>query len=101
MNTLISPIVSEKSMQDAALNKYTFRVDKDANKAKIYTEIVNTFNVKPVSIRTVVVKGKTVINRKTRNTTKTESWKKAIVELKKGEKIDLFDVSEKGHTHHA
>jgi len=81
-------------MQDAANGRYTFAVDLAANKPQIANEVAKTFAVKVLSVRTIVVKGKTHRSGKLRLEMKTGSWKKAIVELEKGQKIDLFDVTD-------
>lgn len=96
MNILLRPIISEKSMQDAAKNRYTFAVGKASNKAQIFKAVAATFSVKPVSVKTITVKGKSRLAGKTRQMVKGEDWKKAIVELPAGQKIDLFDVTEGG-----
>lgn len=92
-NILIRPIVTEKSMKDAARNCYTFAVAKESNKAQIAMAIKESFSVKPISIKTITVKGKTRRSGRTRQETKTSLWKKAIVELEIGQKIGLFDAN--------
>jgi large subunit ribosomal protein L23 len=96
VNILLRPIVSEKSMREAAKNRYTFAVDKASNKAQIFQAVAAAFSVKPVSIKTITVRGKSRLAGKTRQMVKGEDWKKAIVELPTGQKIDLFDVTEGG-----
>ncbi len=83
-------------MQEAARNRYTFAVEKSANKAQIFQAMAAAFNVKPVSVKTITVKGKTRLAGKTRQMVKGVDWKKAVVELPAGQKIDLFDVTEGG-----
>lgn len=83
------PIVTEKSMDLLADGKYTFVVDKRANKTEIKNAIEKIFNVKVESVRTMIVKGKP--KRLGRYQGRTSDRKKAIVELKKGQKIKLFD----------
>jgi len=84
------PIVTEKStrLMDTD-NKYTFRVDPRANKMEIRTAVERLFNVKVVSVSTMNVRGKP---RRLRygQEGKRSDWKKAIVELKEGDRIDLF-----------
>ena len=93
MNTiLIKPIITERSMMEASRGRFTFRVDLKANKQEIKNEVAKVFNVHPIDITTIVVKGKVKRSMKTRKTTKQSNWKKAVVSLKQGEKIDLFDV---------
>lgn len=96
MNIFLRPIVSEKSMQEAARNRYTFAVGKSANKAQITQAVKDTFNVKPLSVETITVRGKSRLAGKTRQMVKGQDWKKAVVSLPAGTKIDLFDVTEGG-----
>lgn len=92
---LIRPIVSEKSMREAAANRFTFEVAKEASKPEILTEVAKTFKVKPLNIKTITIKGKSRRAGKTRQLVVGQSYKKAIVELPAGQKIALFDVTEK------
>lgn len=93
MSIIISPIVSEKATsQSEKLNRYSFTVDKTANKLEIKKAVEQNYGVTVEAVNTVRYQGKI----KTRNTTKglavgrTNSYKKAIVTLKQGEVIDLF-----------
>lgn len=70
-------------------NEYVFEVDKKANKYVIKTAIEQAFKVKVDDVRTVIVPGK--IRRMGRNEGKTPTWKKAIVRLKKGQAIAIFE----------
>lgn len=71
--------------------KYTFAVHKKADKGAIKKAINQLFNVTVVGVATSVVKGKTQrVGQRRQEINKTE-WKKAIVEVKKGEKIALFE----------
>lgn len=101
MTNLIRPLITEKSMQDAALNRFTFAVAKEANKAEIARDVAESFHVKVLAVKTTVVKGKSHRVGKTRQEVMTSPWKKAIVEIAKGQKIDLFDVTEGGEHSHA
>ena len=94
MSFLIRPLVTEKSMQDASLGRYTFEVDIDANKSQIAFEVQKSFSVGVVSVKTITLKGQNKRAGKKRMLTKSSPWKKAIIEVKKGQKIDLFDVTE-------
>lgn len=91
---LIKPLVSEKSMQDAAKNRYTFLVHPDANKAQIAKEVAEAFKVKPISVKTIMMKGKVSQNRKTRSLERAQNQKKAIIELPVGQKLDIFDTTD-------
>lgn len=84
---LIRPIITEKSTFLEKEGKYVFEVSPKANKIEIKKAIEEIYKVKPIKINIIKVKGKTV--RYGRTSGRTKSWKKAIVTLKKGEKIDL------------
>ena len=90
---LVRPLVTEKmtALQDAH-NQYAFEVVTGANKIEITRAIEQQFKVKVVSVRTVTHKGKlkSQLTKRGRFEGRTSSWKKAIVTLKEGEKIDFF-----------
>ena len=70
-------------------NEYVFKVDKKANKHTIKSAVEELFKVKVQNVRTMIMPGK--IRRMGRNEGKTSTWKKAIVKLKAGEVISMFD----------
>ena len=70
-------------------NQYMFEVAEGANKLEIRDAIETLFSVKVVEVRTLIVRGH--MRRMGRGKSKTRNWKKAIVELKEGEKIDVFE----------
>jgi large subunit ribosomal protein L23 len=82
------PLSSEKSVGDRETsNSYHFEVDSKVNKIQVKDAIEKLFEVKVLAVRTLNKVGKT---RKYRNKIfKTSGWKKAIVTLKEGERIDL------------
>jgi large subunit ribosomal protein L23 len=82
------PLHSEKSVEDReSKNSYHFRVDKKANKIQIKEAIEKLFAVKILSVKTMNRSGK---KRRYRNKIyETSSWKKAVVTLKEGDRIDL------------
>lgn len=86
---IIKPIITEKSMGLLADNKYTFTVDKRASKTEIKNAIENIFNVRVEKVYTMIVKGKP--KRQGRTTGHTPDRKKAIIILKPGQKIKLFE----------
>lgn len=90
-NILKKPIITEKSMEGAALNKYTFKVDKETNKIEIRKAVEKVFNVKVTKVNTVTVRGKT--RRRGKYEGKTPDWKKAVVTLKEGDKIEIGGVN--------
>ena len=89
-NILKKALVSEKSFKEATLGKFTFIVSKDANKADVEKAIKNIFDVDVIAINILNVKGK--VKRTKKGMGKRSDFKKAILTLKKGQKIDLFEV---------
>ena len=85
---LVRPILTEKmtNLKERA-NQYAFEVNRQANKIEIRKAIELRFNVKVMDIRTIVVRGKK--RRMGRFEGKRSQWKKAIVTLISGDKIDL------------
>ncbi len=92
MNTIIAPVISEKSMADAAKNKFTFRVARAAGKDEIKKEIEKKFKVNVIGISTITIKGRTQKTGTRRIEVKHSPFKKAVVKLKEGQKIALFDI---------
>lgn len=90
---LIKPVITEKSMVDAGRGKYTFCVNLQSTKNEIAQEVKESFKVKVLAVKTIVVKGKIKQVGSKRKKIITSSWKKAIVELASGQKIDLFEVT--------
>jgi large subunit ribosomal protein L23 len=85
---IIRPVVSEKSFVLAELGKYTFRVHEKAHKTQIRQAIEQLFDVKVVDVRTVSVKSKP--KRRGYTSGKTRQWKKAIVQVREGDTIPIF-----------
>lgn len=83
-------------MTEAALGRFTFEVNIDSDKNAIKKAVREAFKVNPQEVQTITVSGKTKRSMRSRKMFKGSDWKKAIVKLKTGEKIDLFDVSEGG-----
>ena len=83
------PIISEKSYALIGENKYTFRVHPDAHKTQIRAAVEEVFQVTVTDVRTMKLKPKPKRRGWTRG--HTRSWKKAIVELAPGERIELFE----------
>jgi len=85
------PIISEKSTALAELaNRYAFEVAVQANKQEIKDAVQRLFNVKVRTVRTMVMHGK--VKRVGRFETKRSNWKKALVTLAEGQKIDFFQT---------
>ena len=87
LEILKAPVITEKSENEKANGKYTFKVDPRANKLEIKEAIEKIFNVKVTAIRTLNVKPKK--RRVGRYTGLTNRTKKAIVTLAEGQTIDL------------
>ena len=88
-DVIIKPVVSERSMDDAAMKKYTFKVDKNANKTQIKKAVEEIFGVEVEKVNVMNVNGK--LKRMGRTTGMTASSKKAIVTLTEGSKeIEFF-----------
>jgi large subunit ribosomal protein L23 len=89
-DVVIRPIISEVSMMQAAEKKYTFVVDKRANKTEIKQAIESIFDVTVDKVNTMNVNGKP--KRQGRFVGTTSSWKKAIVKLSADSKeIEIFE----------
>jgi len=86
---LRKPLITEKSNDLLAQNKYTFLVDLDANKIEIRQAVESLFKVKVEKVNTMRVKGK--IKRVRRIPGRTPDRKKAIVTLKEGDRIEIFE----------
>ena len=86
---IIKPILSEKTTDMAEGNKYVFKVPMITNKHMIKKAIKEIFNVTPVKINVMKVRGRR--KRVRHQYGYTSSWKKAIVTLNKNEKIELFE----------
>jgi large subunit ribosomal protein L23 len=87
---LVQPVISEKSFQLAqANNQYTFRVLNGAHKVEIRQAVEEMFDVTVIGVRTVSVRSKPKRRGLTRG--RRPGWKKAIVQLKAGDRIELFE----------
>jgi large subunit ribosomal protein L23 len=87
---VISPLVTEKStIQREGQNQYSFKVDKRANKIEIKDAVERLFKVKVKDVKTSTVRGK--VKRLGRRFGKRPDWKKAIVTVKEGDRIDFFE----------
>lgn len=87
---LVKPIITEKATIISDQNKYVFRVAKTANKKTVSQAIKAVYNVEPVSVNIINVRGKVKSVRL--RSGRTNAWKKAIITLKVGDKIELFET---------
>lgn len=88
-NVIIRPVISEKSYALIAEGKYTFRVADRAHKTQIAQAVQQIFGVQVVGVRTSKVRAKP--KRRGVHAGKSRAWKKAIVQVSPGERIELFE----------
>lgn len=87
---IVRPVVTERSMDDMAENKYTFVVDKRSNKSEIKSAVEKVFDVKVAKVNTMNMLGK--VKRQGVHVGKRADWKKAIVTLTEDSKgIEFFE----------
>lgn len=88
-SVIVRPLITEKtSLGTEQFNRYGFLVKTNSNKNQIKQAIETFYGVKVVAVRTAVVPGK--VKRTMKSVRKTPSYKKALVELAKGQKIEFF-----------
>ncbi|HPS57149.1 MAG TPA: 50S ribosomal protein L23 [Spirochaetota bacterium] len=86
---IIRPVISEKSTELMESRKYVFQVSRDANKLMIASAMKQLFNVTPEKVNIINMRGK---NRRLRfKMGKRAAWKKAVITLSVGDKIEIFD----------
>lgn len=83
------PLITEKSTVLLAEGKYAFEVAGPANKQQVKQAVEKAFDVKVLAVNMMMVRGK--MRRVGRRQAMTPAWKKAIVTLKPGDKIELFE----------
>jgi large subunit ribosomal protein L23 len=86
---LIAPVVSEKSYSLISDRKYTFRVHEDAHKTQIRQAVEQLFEVEVANVNIIKVQSKPKRRGMTRG--RRPGWKKAIVQLKEGHEIEIFE----------
>ncbi|NLC03057.1 MAG: 50S ribosomal protein L23 [Tissierellia bacterium] len=87
---IIKPIITEKSMDDMAYGKYTFQVDKRANKTEVKKALETIFDIKVEKVNTMNYLGK--MKTQGAHSGRRPSWKKAIVKLAAdSKKIEFFE----------
>lgn len=85
---IYGPLTTEKTTMLGSVNQYAFRVNRVAGKIQVARAIEELYGVNVVGVNTVNIKGKQVNFGRTRG--KQSDWKKAIITVAKGEKIDLY-----------
>ena len=89
-DVILAPVITEKSMDDAALRKYTFKVQPTANKTEIKAAVEEAFGVTVEKVNTANFDGK--LKRQGRFVGRTASYKKAIVTISESSKpIEFFE----------
>jgi large subunit ribosomal protein L23 len=92
-NVIKRPVISEKSTALAEVaNRYVFEVEASATKPEIKNAVEQLFKVKVKAVNTLVMHGKN--KRSGRFEYKRSNWKKAIITLSAGQKIELFQVKQ-------
>jgi len=86
---LVKPLVTEKNATLQMSGKYAFKVDRRANKVEIKDAVETAFKVTVLGVNVMRMPGKS--KRIGRRIVQTPAWKKAVVTLKPGDKIDLFE----------
>ena len=86
---LLAPVVSEKSYNQIADRKYTFRVHQDAHKTQIRQAVEQLFDVHVVAVNVVKVQPKPKRRGVTKGT--RPGWKKAVVRVREGQTIEIFE----------
>lgn len=87
---LLRPVITERSMTETNAGRYTFAVATDASKQEIASAVAEAFKVDVVAVNTIKVHGKE--RRLGRKIGRRPDWKKAIVTIGKGQKIERYFV---------
>jgi len=90
---VIHPVISEKSMDEAQRGKYTFAVHRNANKVQIAAAVAELFKVEVLGVNVLTTQSKEKRGgmRRSRVGGRTTAWRKAIVTLAPGQKIEFFE----------
>jgi large subunit ribosomal protein L23 len=89
---IVRPVISEKSYELLAANKYTFRVHERAHKTQVRQAVEEIFGVRVLAVQTMSVKPKP--KRRGYTSGQTRKWKKAVVQLHAEDSIELFEGME-------
>jgi len=88
-SVIVRPLVTEKSAILASKNMYVFVVKNDANRIQVAAAVKAMYDIKPLTVNVMNVRGKTV--RRGRVEGKRKAWKKAIVTLPKGKSLNIYE----------
>ena len=86
---LLRPLITEKATEAGMFNKYEFVVAKDTSRTEVKELVKKIYGIAPVKVNIIRSLGKTV--RQGRKQGKTKDWKKAIVTLAQGDKIEIYE----------
>lgn len=86
---IVRPLITEKNTNLMVYNKYSFEVLRDSSKPEIKNAVETIFNVQVTKVHTMNVRGK--LKRRGREVGYTRDWKKAIVTLAPGDRIEIFE----------
>ena len=89
-SVLRRPLITEKSTILAEQNKYVFEVARGANKPQIREAVEKAFDVKVAAVNTMIMRGKSHLVGRTKRRVVAHPWKKAVVTLAEGYKIEMF-----------
>ncbi len=89
-DVIIRPVISEKSYAQIDNGKYTFEVAQNSRKEEIKKAVEDIFKVHVTAVNTIAMRGKR--KRQGYTSGKTRSWKKAIVTLRQGDRIEMFEA---------
>ena len=88
-DVLIKPLITEKNTKIGALNKYTFKIERQANKTQVKEAVEYIFKVNVTAVNVISVPPKT--RRVGKSSGLTQPWKKAIVTIRPGQRIEIFE----------
>ncbi len=90
-DVILAPVVSEKSYALLERNVYTFKVHPDASTPEIHDAVQSIFGVRVLKVNTLNRQGKRKRNRRANTYGKRPDTKRAVVTLREGDRIDLFE----------
>lgn len=96
IQTILRPIITEKSLSKVSHGWYTFAVDFTSSKPVIAKAIGDFYKVDVTDIRTMIMHGKERRAGRKMKRVRRSDWKKALVRLKEGQKIDSFETAPEG-----
>lgn len=94
-NVIIRALVTEKSTNLVSLNQYSFEVNANSSKNAISKAVSDLFKVDVLDVRTMVNPGRAKRILKSKKYTRIPKWKKAIVSIRSGQSIGIFETKEK------